>query len=249
AREHLGILLQQSPGNAAYEFLFGNCEEVAKEPARAADHYAKAIRLDPKRIEAYVRLAGVLETDQQALAEKTLDEMVKANSDSFQAYLARSRYRQKHGRLARAAEDVDRAQKLAPKEVDVLLAVAEIYRAQKKDASARQALERAIELHPKEVSLYHMLALLELTGGQPRKAVDLLRKSATLPWSDQQLWTGANLYIDAKELGDAEQLIARLHEGSFSWRPVAYLEGRVLFGRERWLEASRKFEEAVPLLL
>src|SRR5262249_48298584 len=131
------------------EGLWGALLEVESKQDEAVDWCRKAIAHNPEEIENYNRLARLLRRQNPGPADKTLvivqeadhliDQMISANPESAQSYLARWRYRRdfdwlkengalSDARLARAAEDVAAAAKRAPEAPDVLLARAEMER-------------------------------------------------------------------------------------------------------------------------
>ena len=161
AREHLNYLLNSScPNDPELEYLLGCSEETDAHFPEAKAAYEKAIHHGPRRVATYVRLASLLRRhgDQivgdagdgksrkdadgvmrYATPQDVMEDMVKASDPpSAEALLARSRYLREVGLFSDAVRDVDAARAMAPEEVEVLLASAEL-KQEEGDLEARGA--------------------------------------------------------------------------------------------------------------
>ena len=105
AKKHLEALLAASPNDAELHDLLGQCHHANKECTKAADSFALALALAPRKIDTHVRLAGLLrhQLDQPRQADRVMDNMVVANKQSYEAYLARARYRRENGLFSEAS--------------------------------------------------------------------------------------------------------------------------------------------------
>jgi tetratricopeptide (TPR) repeat protein len=270
AREHLKILPEADPEADA---LRGRLAELQGhyfdgEEKGAATFYARAIQADPKLVEAHVHLAGVLrrhprpgqEEKQARQADGVIDALVAHNADSYQAHLARWRYRKEFGGLKKdparrrdAARDVAEAQKLAPDEPEVLVAAAELAELDGRTDQAVEGLKRGLEQRPEEARLYRAWAALEMQAGRRKGAIDCLRQAVKKVPAHAQFeftWALTNLLIDGEgqDLDEAAALIAPLRKGAATLAAGDYLQGRLLFARKEWAEAARCFERARPSL-
>ncbi len=149
AREHLNYLLNgPAPDDPELEYLLGRSEEADAHFLEAKAAYEKAIHHGPRRVATYVRLASLLRRRGDQLAtdpgdgkshkdadgvtryanpQDVMEDMVKASDPpSAEALLARSGYLREIGLFADAARDMDAARAMAPEEVEVLLASAEL---------------------------------------------------------------------------------------------------------------------------
>lgn len=270
AREHLKTLETQLPNDGDVFALLGQWHEARREFPQAVAQFRRAIQLAPQETTSYVRLAQALrrlpepdrKSENGAAADQVMDELIAANAESFQAYLARWQYRREFqdlkagDQLAEAGKDVDRAVELAPEEVGVLRAAADLAQLRGDRNTARQYLRRGIELQPKEAALYQALAHLELQDPQPeqrrKKAVECLQQGIkavpTGPAQGDLVWTLANLQIDEGELTDAEASIEQLRRARSSPQGVDYLTARVLIRKGQWGLAARMLERTRPLL-
>ncbi len=221
----------------------------------------KAIKNRPDEQVNYLRVAYLLRrqvTDDvqqreanEAEANQVIDALVEQNASSAEAYLARWRYRREFdlvqvtgkvaGRLAvpfeEAGKDIREALKLAPENLDILLAAADVERLQNDRKTAREHLRRAEE--------------------------SLARQGRTSPndYHVQQVkWQLANLLLDEALLQrtDVAARDANLKEAlpavealrkSMAMRGAAdYLDGRLCFQRGQWTEATRFLEKARTVL-
>src|SRR5262249_26202936 len=139
ARQHLEeYLLKKTPEDGQLYRLLAVCQEARGEYNQARKSYERAIALAPTQIESYLRLASMQRKQLGQPGDQLMDDMVAANRDDFQAFLARARYRKEFGSLDDAAEDASRAQVLAPDDIEVLIVSSEITLAQGDADSARE---------------------------------------------------------------------------------------------------------------
>jgi cellulose synthase operon protein C len=259
AGDHLQVLHKAQPEDGSLEYLFGRWHEAQQQFAEAEPWYAKAIKHAPQQIDSYVRLADLIQRRlgkdrpraRVAQAQKVLDQLVANNPEAFQAYLARSRYRQQHGNPDGAATDAARALALAPDQVEVLLAVAKVAELARDFDQARTHLERGLKLHPGDTRLYEALASVELMAGQRPEALACVRRgirAASGTARTDLLWSLTNLLLDGDDLAEAQATIAELRKLNVSPAALGYLQSRVLMGEGRWAEAARLLERTRPLI-
>ena len=82
--------------------------------------------MHPHSISAYSNYAAMLRSieNKPELADQVMDQMIKENPDSAQAYLARGQYFVGINEPGRGQRDIEKAYQLAPDDADVLLAMA-----------------------------------------------------------------------------------------------------------------------------
>jgi tetratricopeptide (TPR) repeat protein len=181
-------------------------------------------------------------------ADDVMDALVAANPRSFQSYLIRARYRKQH-HLAGAAQDLSRARTLGPRKPEVLLVSSAWALAEGRAAEARKHLKIGLKLYPGNVDMYIYMARLELQGGQPREARDILRRClAATRAKAQELWTLADLFLDADQPAEARSLITRLRQAGFPPERLDFLEARMEMQNGEWFRASQILERIRPLL-
>lgn len=271
AKEQLDALVKARADDGDTERLYAQWYEAQGKFAVAVDWYRKAVRHAPTETDNYVHLAHLLrqrldparKAEHDREADKLMDEMAAHNDRSFAAYLARWRYRKTYGsldtpaRIKEAGADVVRALELAPKEIDVLLAAANLAQLQGELDKARAHLDQGFQLHPLDARLYQARAKLEYQAGNRPEAMETLRRGLqTVARKDQipLLSDLAEMLIDAKDLAKAGEVLGQLRKGNASPALAEYIQGRILFSQGGWAEAAKSFErvraawEGVPEL-
>jgi tetratricopeptide (TPR) repeat protein len=256
AVHHLTLLSADLPGDGEVEELFGRAYEGRGEYAKAAAHYQKAIDAVPERVAVYLRLAR-LERDRLGRAaevEATLEKLVKANGQSYQAYLGRARYRLEctpsTEALEAARRDLDEALRLAPDEPEVLLRAADLaVRLPNGFEQARKHLRRALELHPQFIPGYEALAQVELAAGRPEEALTVFRRGLEkVPEQAELSWNLANVLIQRGQLEESEEILGRLEKLAVPRPRRDYLRAALKMQRGDWMAARNELEAVRPLV-
>jgi tetratricopeptide (TPR) repeat protein len=250
ARAHLDVLLKGAPDDPELIDWLGQCEEAAGRYAEAEKCYTRAVDKAPAQIDTAVRLTALLRDrlDAPDDADEVMEWVVEKNPGSSRARLARARYLRRLGgekEMAEAAREVEVARdRLAADDADLLLTSADLAQASGKADRARSELERGARLYPADLRFPMGLASLELRAGPERRAEavrrlrDALKK---LPEQGGTAWALADLFLDAGERGDAEQLIKRMSARGTT-AAVDYLLARCRFQEERYADAVALLE-------
>jgi tetratricopeptide (TPR) repeat protein len=149
-------------------------------------------------------------------------------------------------KLTIAEKDLGRALKLAPDDIEVLLAAAELDRICGRADSARAHLRDGKRSHSGDPRLYRHQAAVELSKGLPNDAVACLREGikAVTPRQQGELrWTLSNLLLDQDKADEAREELARLEKGGYSRAALDYLSARLLVGEGKWAPAAHRFEQ------
>ncbi len=254
ARDDLAVLVQASPEDGELADRLGECEQALGEPAKAAEWFSQAIDHTPTRIDAYVRLAGLLRGPlaEPERADEVMDRMIAANDQSAEAYLARgARYRQEFQSAEEAAKDVDQARVLDPNNADGLLASARLAEGAGNLDEARRRLQHGLELHPDNGPLYTTLAAVEQKAGRHSEALACLRQglAAVSESGRHELLLGLlELRIQGGESAEAEEVLAQLRRGAPS--PLLdFHEARLLVQRNQWRQAASILRRVRPQLV
>lgn len=214
----------------------------------------------PTVIDAYDLLARLLqekvEPAQPATADLVMDQMVKANKDSWQAHLRRARYLQQYARgeklrdaLAKEKTDLDVALKLAPNEPDVILVAAQAALTDNRFADSQALLERGIKLYPKNVSMYRQWAVLKSTEGKLGEAeAEVVKGMKVLPDNPDMLWILCGIKMQQRDIAGVRQTLEALKKTKYSKTLVDLMAARLLFFQGKWREAAQEFERLRPLL-
>lgn len=244
-------LLAKADNKGELEHMLAWCLEAKGDYEGAAAAFERAIAAEPTRIESYALLAEVLEKlpERAAEADKVLDDLVRANPKSYQAYLVRGRFLAHKGLNQKSDQDLAQALKLAPEEPAVLLAAAERAEAKGQIDEARTLLQKGWAQHPQNVGLIRALAAVEMRVGGRENAIKILRsalKDVPRSWEIQVLLT--DLLIDDHQLTEAAARIDELRKAGTPQALADYLEARLEIQRGQWSQALQLLERARPNL-
>ncbi|MBI3407710.1 MAG: tetratricopeptide repeat protein [Planctomycetes bacterium] len=246
AIQNLQILLPHWPQPAELEHMLGWCQEALGDYAGAIASFTKAITHDPSRIQSYTLLAEVLQGRQHQAEEAAhvMDDMVRMNDKSFQAYLARSRFRRVIDNLDSAEVDLEQALALAPTDPMVLLAAADLALARGDAVKARKLIDDGWKANPKNPVLIKAMAGLEFQAGRSDRAIALVRDGLKeAPQAVDLLVLLADLLIDEGRLGEASERITELRQ-TLSGRSLPdFLQARLLISQNKWSEAQSLLEK------
>lgn len=277
AKSHLeDYLLKADEKNPELNGLLARCEYESGKYAEARSTYKKSLsnaKGEPCHvIENYAGLAKLLrehggdvlrgtkkETieDLQTEAYACIEQMVTANPKNPKALLARAGYYRVYERSLDVDElintieaDVLQAQRLAPTDPDVLLALADLAQLRRNPDLARQFLHDGCAKHPKDWRLYSTLAELERDDGKAKAAIDVLVKGLKeIPEQSDLLWMLATLYLNEKNKNDAVVTIRRLAEAGMTLAELDYLRARLDVIDGDWPKAASKLEDSFSGLL
>ena len=173
------------------EDLLGQCYRGESNFGQAEEQFRKAISHDPARVASYDRLARLLRTDlrQTEAADRLIEQMVEANSNSARAYLSRWQYQSDF--LPPGDAQCPAALELDPDDPDVLLAAAGVSEQKGELNAARSYLHKAIELVPTNTSVHLTLARLEIRDGHlDARGGGAARAAAANPSADVDFVSG-----------------------------------------------------------
>lgn len=243
ARKNAELLLPHWANKAELHHIIAWCQNGAGEHEEAVESYARAIAADPKRIEAHLLRAAILdeELDRAEEAEAALNELVAANSDSYRAYVERARYYLRRGRLSDASNDIVKAESLAPNEAFVVLTAMEIAQAHGDSASARALAEKGRKQHPEDARFCKAAAGFELRTGNRPAGIKLIEGGLQqFPGDVDLAVTLADLMVEDGRLAEAKQVLGKLKHNA----PEAkYIAAGIAYGERRWSEAIVMLEK------
>jgi tetratricopeptide (TPR) repeat protein len=252
AANHLQALRKQYPREADLAFQHGQCLDTLGDNDAAVRAYEEAIRLNPQQIDAYLRLASLLQRLARVqAAESVVNRLVQSNPEAPQAFLARATFYRETNALVKAGDDIRRALLLAPDDPEVLLLAADLAREERRPKDARKYLEHALTVapsRPETAPAYLALAQVEMDEGRLDQAEMVLRKArqAVPDWPVFALLLGEVLLDQGKvdeALTVADQL--RQYKNVVAYWPK-YLDACLAYKREQWSEAIRLLEEIRP---
>lgn len=248
AKGHLQLLAQSAPDDAQIERQLGECEEGAGNYEEALAHYVRAISLDSKQVEAYVREANLLRTrmDQKEKADALMTDLRRADLDSVPALIARARYFRETGRPASAEPDIERAVQLAPKSADVRFLAAQHQIALDHLEAAEEHLRAGLEAHPDHLASIRLLAELRKRNPKAGDGQDLralvMRTMKLMEDNPRRTADVLSLLIDVDEQAEARKLLAGPKN---DWLPSYirdFLEARLKIAEEDYVRARELLE-------
>lgn len=139
AKRHLDELVRSHPEDGQLDALYADAHLIEARYENARERLVEAIRKKPDLYSAHLRLALVLRQrlNRPDEADTVIKELAAAHPKSFQAQLAAAGYWGQSGNLDSQAEAVARAQALAPDDIEVLLAVADLAQERARTAVGR----------------------------------------------------------------------------------------------------------------
>ena len=263
AKLHAESLAGSDPKDGVAKLLLGRCEEGLGRSREAAAAFDEARKLDPTRVEAYVRLAEVLRhrLNDPGRADAVMDAreekggLIAANPKSAAAYLERAAYRERYAVPGvDPAADVAKALTLAPDDAAVLLAAARVALAKADADAARKHLIRGVETHPDVTAFYQSLAELEHAAGKVDEAARWYRRGMdSLPKAREGdraaiHWMLADMLVSSGRTDEAAEMIKTL--GGTGVRPelLEFLEASNLAARGKFALAAEALREVHPAL-
>ncbi len=253
AKTQLTELLRTTPDDAELEERMAYLLAYERNYTAAAEWYQKAYTHKPDMLVAYAGHAAMLrlKLNKVDAADQVFEAMVKANAGDFHAHLYRAKYGRDYNKPDWATTGLAEARKLAPDELDVILAVVTDARfaarsattkaeAEADRAEARAEIDRGLTLHAKSVPLLLARAELEAdVGGPTAGAKSLTAAIAVVPEEKALLFPLADYQIEDADADAATVTLDQLQKLNASPPAVDYERARVLMLRERWAEAVK----------
>src|SRR5262249_10824007 len=152
--------------------------------AEVIDQYQVELKQHPADIQLSTGLADLLRKKYDVLparlrdsailtADSVINRMVEGHDQDPEAYLARYRYRLAY-KIDGAEEDLAQAHKLAPDNVEVLLAAAQAAAASDREA-ARTYGTQLLSTAPEDRRTYLTMAAIYAGWNQPEEAIEILK--------------------------------------------------------------------------
>ncbi|WP_169978972.1 tetratricopeptide repeat protein [Tautonia rosea] len=259
---HLKVLLDKEPEDPELRFLMASALDGDRKDDEAEEAYQEALKVDPQRIETYVRLADLYRDrfDNEAAADRvmgitsTIEGLVANNPDDASAYLERGLYRARHEQEG-VAEDFDRALELAPNDPEVLLASAGVALDRENPDEAKVLLERARTQAPEDVRVAQGLARLAMLDNDSEAAIASLQQGLdTISEDDtearvQLLFSLAETLVDAGRFDEAREHFSDLRRNNIRPGLLDFLEGKAHIAEGNWREGISSLANARTSLI
>ena len=195
AIEHLKMLIANAPSDDQLHLLMARSYAAVGENLRAVGFYENSIRCAPRSLSTYEELAELLHErmNEEEKASQVIDQMVASRTSSYEVYLARARFNQRHGKVASTESDALYALQVGPEVPEVLEFVAGLIaswgdRDNKFNVDQVLAgLIRALDQNSSDVGLLVAIAQLDAHRGRYDLAEQRLRTAIQGGSEDLQL--------------------------------------------------------------
>jgi eukaryotic-like serine/threonine-protein kinase len=187
-REAIQRAVDLDPANAEAHHEFGMILRLLDQDSAAAEHFRRAVALEPDRPMSLVHLGWIdIEARRYASARRWFDSATAVNPGFYQAYAERAALRLATGDSAGARLDAETTVRLRP-ESDALsaedvLAALDIGRGDTAAAQARLARLRAVAPGPAGAGVHQAAAwaALLVAAGEHREALAFLQRARVAP--------------------------------------------------------------------
>ncbi len=243
---HLRKLKDNASDKADILHMLGWCHDAQREYPEAASSFTEAIRINPRQIRSYALLAEVQQerlNDPDA-AQKTMDDLVEANADTYQAYLLRGQFLRRRGDEKAAQSDLQTAYRLGPDQADAILELADAARACGNWEEAGRLLKDGMKRFPDNAAFVKQIVSVEILTGKTSAAIDHLRVGIKrAPQAHELAILMVDLLIDQKQYAEARARIAELVKAGLKPALPNYLKARLGIAHKEYREAIGLLEE------
>ena len=264
AKEHLLILKKKGQSDADADLKLARCQiltghypegrdllyaQIGYEPKTKSFDITKATA--PKELGAYAMLIQVLRDritnaqmlDREEVADRVLEQIVKANPDSGKAYLTQAQFLKDRDSAKPA---IEKALELSPEDPDVLAQAVEVASSNKEFDRAEELLTKAIKLHPKDERFYLYSVLIGDFQKKPELAKERLAAGLTeLPNAAGLLSMQFDRQIQDRDLDGAKVTLKRLSNTRIPPVNRGFLEAKLLVAQGDMKTASQRLEGLV----
>jgi tetratricopeptide (TPR) repeat protein len=266
AIDHLNYMLAKYPDEADLQVLRteslvhvgGNAEALSSalkligydEKSDAFD-VKKAIA--PNNASSYSTAATLVRSQlhKPEVADRIMDQAVKANPDSAEAYLARGRYRVAFDQAEKGQRDIEKAYKLKPDDADVLLTIADRAKDDKKFDQAAQYLTTGNKKYPDDPRFYQALAGLSMQNEKYAEALEIVNQGLkAVPGQKGQglLLFKADLQFLDNKIADVRDTMEAMRKSHFRTELIDFQDARILLAQGKWNDASKALLRLRPKL-
>lgn len=251
ALKNLEILRKADAGDAEIPLQIAFCQELNRNFPEAAKEYLASIKLDPKTLVGYSRLADLYRAKMNNAknANAIVDKMVENNGNLPEVRLFRARYRITF-KLPQIDEDLKLAQSLAPENADVWLISAEKERSLGHKKEAMAYLKKAIDKPNVPDGAFLDYALLQYDSEEGAKALDTLRKGLTkFPGNVGLYSTLALLLMERQDISGVRALFEEMKNWKIPKHQMAILQAELDASESKWQQALETLEATRPAFI
>ena len=201
----------------------------------------------PHIASAYLTAANQARTQshQPELADRIMDQAVKVNPDSADAYLARGQYCLAVDQGEKGARDIEKAYKLKPDDADVLLAMAGLAETQKKNDRAVEFLKTGKAKYPDDPRFYQSLGSLAMQKEDYKAALDVVNEGLNaVPGHKGQglLFFKADLQFLANDIPGVRETMEAMRKARFRSELIDFEDARIMLVQGKWNDASKSLQ-------
>jgi len=237
--------IAEKPDVAFAHFQLAYAYTALKRTSEARVEYEKCVSLDPKMAEAYLNLGILLLDKEPAQAVSPLRKSVELlPSQSRPRYLL-GLAQERAGDLAGAAESLEGASRLDPKDPDSLEQLGAIYLKQNRPSEAETKFRAALAIGPKSKAALQGLALA-LEAEKKPEAVDAYR--AYLEVEPKDAAARSRLLRLMVDNGQTDAALAELEKGPDGQSPSLEqlkLKADIEIGKKKYTEAIATLQQAI----
>jgi len=240
--------VQQAPDDATLRARWGYLFLDTHQANEAVQLFNEALERDPKHIGAKLGLASVAAGRFEDRAHGWLEEVLSADRDNLPALLLLARMDLEEGALDRAAERLDRAERIAeerghpPLEVYALKASLDLLNGN----ANSEWVERALAYNPTYGEVYETVAHFYVITRRYREAIELLQKAVELKPDlySAHAELGVNL-LRENRVAEAQRHLATAYRGD-PYSPQIVNTLRLIDSFENFVVSTHPPEEGQP---
>ena len=248
-----------------YDEAIRNCSDLIGFDAQQDPQFDPRRANAPEMLKAYFLFATVHRErgesrEDERRADAAIEQMVKFNPNSAQAFLIRGTYLletntsgsidSRRERLRRAKESLEKALALDPDDVEVLLGNAEFARREKNYTQALEYLERAQNVAPEDEQIYIDQAITSRQNNNPKACLAYVKKGLEVLPQNKKLTIElliAHLALD--QLEEARGVLKRMQETGMAPEFIDLAEARLLLFERQWSLALNRLVDLRPRML
>ncbi|MEQ1885294.1 MAG: tetratricopeptide repeat protein [Bryobacteraceae bacterium] len=186
---------------------------------QAVDHYKEAIKADPTASMLSEELSDLyVQSGRLREAQADAEETLKKNPNDLNAHRLLARIftrlvgdggRVDEAMLRRAIDEYQKVTSLAPRDIDALLMLARLHKANDNSVDAQKTYEKVLSIDPANEDALTGLALVYSDLGDNRKAAELLKTLSDKNPSPRSLHALALAYEQMREFDQAANVLRR----------------------------------------
>jgi cellulose synthase operon protein C len=264
ARDDLDKLKRKGDGDAKSDLKLALCYVNTVEYAKARSLLESLVGYDretkvfndknataPHELEAYLSLANLLRDkmrdedapDRVVMADRVIDQLVKANPDSARAFLIQAGYLAAYQSRDKARPSIEKALELAPEDDEVLLHAAELYLGADEFDKAEPLVQKGISKYPKDSRFYRAGVMLADAQKKPDEAKRRLAAGLeALPRDVPLLVMSFDRQVRDRDFDGARLTLKKLTYAGLRPEYRDYSEAKLLVAEGNMLQASQLLE-------